>query len=63
MLPLAATLMMGVFSKHSGNASSTTAALGGSGGIAATLTPFLDLIVTGRIVTGGCGVLGDGCAA
>jgi hypothetical protein len=43
LLPLAATLMMGAFAKQSGNASSTTAALGGSGGgIGAMLTPFLD---------------------
>lgn len=43
MLPLAATLMMGAFSKRSGNASSMTAGLGGAeGGIAAMLTPLLD---------------------
>ena len=51
MLPLAATLMMGAFSKQSGNASSAPAALGGSGGgIAAMLTPFLDRNRDGSIV-------------
>ena len=41
MLPLAATLMMGAFAKQPGNASSTAAAVGGSGGgIVAMLTPF-----------------------
>ena len=51
MLPLAATLMMGAFSKQSGNASSTTAALGGSGGgIGAMLTPFLDRNRDGSII-------------
>ena len=49
MLPLAATLMMGAFSKQSGRASS--AALGGSGGgIAAMLTPLLDQNRDGSIV-------------
>jgi len=43
MLPLAATLMMGTFSKQSVTASSSPAGLGGSGGgIAAMLTPLLD---------------------
>ena len=51
MLPLAATLMMGAFSKQSGSASPTTAALGGSGGgIAAMLTPLLDRDRDGSIV-------------
>ncbi|MCA1586551.1 MAG: DUF937 domain-containing protein [Acidobacteria bacterium] len=53
MLPLAATLMMGAFSKQSGNAnaSSMTAALGGSGtGIAAMLTPLLDQNRDGSII-------------
>jgi hypothetical protein len=50
MLPLAATLMMGAFSKQSGNASSTTAALGNSGGIGAMLTPFLNRNRDGSIV-------------
>ena len=51
LLPLAATLMMGAFSKQSGNASSTTAALGASGGgIAAMLTPFLDRNHDGSMV-------------
>jgi hypothetical protein len=51
MLPLAATLMMGAFSKQSGNASAATAALGGSGGgIAAMLTPFLDRNRDGSII-------------
>jgi hypothetical protein len=43
MLPLAATLMMGAFSKQSGPASSLRSGLGASGGgIAAMLTPLLD---------------------
>ena len=51
MLPLAASLMMGAFSKQSGPGSSTMAALGGSGGgIAAMLTPFLDRDRDGSIV-------------
>jgi hypothetical protein len=51
MLPLAATLMMGALSKQSGHASSTTAALGGSGaGIGAMLTPFLDRNRDGSII-------------
>lgn len=51
LLPLAATLMMGAFSKHSGTASSTTAAPGGSGGgIGAMLTPFLDQNRDGSII-------------
>jgi hypothetical protein len=51
MLPLAATLMMGAFSKQSSNASSSTAALGGSGGgIGSMLTPFLDQNRDGSIL-------------
>ena len=51
MLPLVATLMMGAFSKQSGDASAATAALGGSGGgIGAMLTPFLDQNRDGSIV-------------
>jgi len=51
MLPLAATLMMGAFSKQSGDASTTAAARGGTGGgIAAMLTPFLDQNRDGSIV-------------
>lgn len=43
MLPLAATLMMGVFSKQSRPASSLLSGLGApGGGIAAMLTPLLD---------------------
>src|SRR6185295_12279742 len=43
MLPLAATLMMGAFSKQSGHAPFTTAAPDGSGGgMGGLLTPFLD---------------------
>ena len=43
MLPLAATLMMGAFSKQSSNVSSSTAALGGSGGgLLSMLTPLLN---------------------
>jgi hypothetical protein len=50
MLPLAATLMMGAFSKQR-NASSAAAAVGGSGGgIVAMLTPFLDRNRDGSIV-------------
>ena len=51
MLPLAASLMMGAFSKQSGHASSMPAALGGSGGgIGAMLTPFLDQNRDGSII-------------
>ena len=51
MLPLAATLMMGAFSKHSGTASSTTTALGApGGGIGSMLTSFLDRNRDGSIV-------------
>ncbi len=43
MLPLAATLMMGAFSKQASPASTMAAGLGSSGGgIAAMLTPLLD---------------------
>ena len=51
MLPLAATLMMGAFSKQSGTVSSTGAVSGGaSGGIGAMLTPFLDRNRDGSII-------------
>ena len=51
MLPLAATLMMGAFSKQSGNASATPAARAvAGGGIGAMLTPFLDQNRDGSIV-------------
>ena len=51
MLPLAATLMMGAFSKQTGNASSTAATLGASGGgIAEMLTPFLDQNRDGSVI-------------
>jgi hypothetical protein len=51
MLPLAAALMMGAFSKQSGNASPVAAGLGGSGGgIAAMLTPLLDQNRDGSIM-------------
>lgn len=51
MLPLAATLMMGAFSKQSGSASSIPGGLGGSGGgIAAMLTPLLDQNRDGSIM-------------
>jgi hypothetical protein len=51
MLPLAATLMMGAFSKQSGNAPSVAAGVGRSGGgIAAMLTPLLDKNRDGSIV-------------
>jgi hypothetical protein len=51
MLPLAATLMMGSFSKQSANAAALPAGLSGSGGgIAAMLTPLLDGNRDGSIV-------------
>jgi hypothetical protein len=51
MLPLAATLMMAAFAKHSANPSSTTARLGGSGaGITAMLAPLLDKNRDGSIL-------------
>jgi hypothetical protein len=51
LLPLAATLMMGAFSKHSSNSSSVAGARAGSGGgIAAMLTPLLDRNRDGSIV-------------
>jgi len=52
ILPLAATLMMGAFSKQSGHAlSPTSAGLGGpGGGIGAMLTPFLDQNRDGSII-------------
>lgn len=51
MLPLAATLMMGTFSKQSAGASPLSAGLGGSGGgIASMLTPLLDGNRDGSIV-------------
>ena len=59
MLPLAATLVMGALSKQSGNASSTTAALGGSGGgIGAMLTPFLDQNRDGSIIDDVTSIIG-----
>lgn len=51
MLPLAATLMMGAFSKQAGPASSNATALGAAGGgIGSMLTPFLDRNRDGSIV-------------
>ena len=51
MLPLAATLMMGAFSKQSGQGSSITAGLSGSGGgIAGMLSPLLDQNRDGSIM-------------
>src|SRR6185436_8970047 len=51
MLPLAATLMMGAFSKQSASVSSVGAGLGNSGrGIAAMLTPLLDRNHDGSII-------------
>ena len=51
MLPLAATLMMGAFSKQSGDPSTIAAGFGGSGGgIAAMLTPLLDQNRDGSIM-------------
>ena len=51
MLPLAAALMMGAFSKQSGHDSSVTAGVpGAAGGIAAMLSPLLDQNRDGSIV-------------
>jgi hypothetical protein len=51
LLPLAATLMMGAFSKQAGSAAPVPAGLGGSGGgIAAMLTPLLDQDRDGSIM-------------
>ena len=51
MLPLAATLMMGAFSKHSGSTPSLRAGdAGAGGGIAAMLTPLLDQNRDGSIM-------------
>jgi hypothetical protein len=59
MLPLAATLMMGAFSKQSGRASPMTAGIGGSGGgIAAMLTPLLDQNRDGSIVDDVTSIIG-----
>ena len=59
MLPLAAALMMGAFSKQTPGASSTSAGLGGpGGGIAAMLTPFLDRNRDGSIVDDVTSILG-----
>ena len=55
LLPLAATLMMGAFSKQPGTASSTSAS---RGGIAAMLTPFLDQNRDGSIVDDVTSMLG-----
>ena len=60
MLPLAATLMMGAFSKQSGGASSMTPALGDSGGgIGSMLTPFLDQNRDGSIVDDVTSMIGN----
>ena len=58
MLPLAATLMMGTFSKQSADASPLSAGLGGSGGIASMLTPLLDGNRDGSIVDDVTGMIG-----
>jgi hypothetical protein len=51
MLPLAATLMMGTFSKQSAGASPLSAGLAGAGGgIASMLTPLLNGNRDGSIV-------------
>ncbi|MEO8256069.1 MAG: DUF937 domain-containing protein [Acidobacteriota bacterium] len=50
LLPLAATLMMGAFSKQSGRASSIGSGLGAPGGIAAMLAPLLDQNRDGSIM-------------
>lgn len=50
MLPLAATLMMGAFSKQSASAPGLGAGLGSGGGIAAMLTPLLDQNRNGSIM-------------
>ena len=57
MLPLAATLMMGAFSKQSSNASSST--LGGSGGgLLSMLTPLLNQNSGGSILDGVASMVG-----
>jgi len=59
MLPLAATLMMGAFSKHTGQTPFTPAALGGeAGGLGAMLAPFLDQNRDGSIVDDVTSMLG-----
>ena len=50
MLPLAATLMMGAFSKQSGQASSFGSGLGAPSGIAAMLAPLLNQNREGSIM-------------
>jgi hypothetical protein len=59
MLPLAATLMMGAFSKQSAGAGSVGAGLGGSGGgIASMLTPLLDRDHDGSIIDDVTSIIG-----
>lgn len=59
LLPLAATLMMGAFSKQSSGAGAMPAGLGGSGGgIAAMLTPLLDQDRDGSIMDDVTSMLG-----
>jgi hypothetical protein len=59
MLPLAATLMMGAFSKQSSSVSSSTAALGGSGGgLLSMLTPLLNQNSGGSILDGVASMVG-----
>jgi len=59
MLPLAATLMMGAFSKQSVGAGSVGAGLGSSGGgIAAMLTPLLDRDHDGSIIDDVSSIIG-----
>jgi hypothetical protein len=50
LLPLAATLMMGAFSKRAGRAPATGPLGGSGGGIGAMLAPFLDRNRDGSIV-------------
>ena len=59
MLPLAATLMMGAFSKQSASVASVGAGLGSSGGgIAAMLTPLLDRDHDGSIIDDVSSIIG-----
>ena len=59
MLPLAATMMMGAFSKQSASASALDGGLGGSGGgLSAMLTPLLDQNRDGSIMDDVTSMLG-----
>ncbi len=58
MLPLAATLLMGAFSKQAGSASPLGAGSGAGGGIMAMLTPMLDSNRDGSIMDDVSSVVG-----